>query len=570
MNLSKKRLVRMLALLFAFSLAAAGCGGGDGDSEGTTDAGTASASESDVGDTDDEASADDNATEEGEPEAEAGGLSQEVIEQASEQDGETDDDGDMADADDEMMEFDRSTIEGIFEEAQYRRAKVVERITARIESGEWGVGEDNILRGPEGFMIDLGDCPDDWSNTEGVTDSEIRLGQTGPQSGTLALYGNARLGWMTYLDHVNAQGGIADRNVVMKSYDDAYVAAQTIEFVDELIENDNVFAIHTLGSPNTLAVYDTLNAECIPQPFVWTGHPAWGDPEVHPWTTGSILSYSTEAVLWGNWIKENLADDLPVVVAGLVMDNDFGLAYELGFEEYAENNPDIVEEFVAVRHDPASPTVTNEITTIAASSPDVYISMTAGNACLLAIQEVAASGLKDDISAAFTPSVCKAPASWIAPAGDDGDGWYIVGGGVKDTTDPALIGNDAFIDFIIESLEANDLDPTISMFGNGYMLGYPYVEALRIAAELPASAGNPAGVNRANFMLAVRAIDIHHPIFLDGITFAMNGNADAFPIEGTDFSQYDSSTHSWIVSNVIDVNGASGNCIWDKDNGGCR
>ena len=122
----------------------------------------------------------------------------------------------------------------------------------------------------------------------------------------------------------------------------------------------------------------------------------------------------------------------------------------------------------------------------------------------------------------------------------------------------------------IESLEANDLDPTISMFGNGYMLGYPYVEALRIAAELPASANNPAGLNRANFILAVRAIDIHHPIFLDGITFAMNGNADAFPIEGTDFSRYDSSTHSWIVSNVIDVNGASGNCVWDKDNGGCR
>ena len=565
MQLSKNRLLRLLALLFAFSLVAAACGGDDGDDDaGETQTTEAMADEEDMAE-EDMAEED---MDEGEPEEEAGGLSQEVIEQASEEEEMAEEDEMMAE--EEMMEFDRSTIEGIFEEAEYRRAQVVERITAHIESGEWGVGDDNILRGPEGFTIDLNECPDDWSNTEGITDNEIRIGQTGPQSGTLALYGNARLGWQTYLGHVNDTGGIAGRNVVMKSYDDAYVAAQTIEFVDELIENDNVFAIHTLGSPNTLAVYDTLNAECIPQPFVWTGHPAWGDPEVHPWTTGSILSYSTEAVLWGNWIKENLAGDLPVVVAGLVMDNDFGLAYELGFEEYAHNNPDVVSEFVPVRHDPASPTITNEITTIAANDPDVYISMTAGNACLLAIQEVAASGLKEDLAAAFTPSVCKAPASWISPAGDDGDGWLIVGGGVKDTTDPALIGSDAFIDFIIESLEANDLDPTISMFGNGYMLGYPYVEALRIAAELPASANNPAGLNRANFILAVRAIDIHHPIFLDGITFAMNGNADAFPIEGTDFSQYDSSTHSWIVSNVIDVNGASGNCVWDKDNGGCR
>ncbi|WP_420438465.1 ABC transporter substrate-binding protein [Candidatus Poriferisodalis sp.] len=557
MQLTKNRLLRLLALLFAFSLVAAACGGDDDDEAGETQTTEAMTEDEDMADED---MADED-MDEGEPEEEAGGLSQDVIEQASE--GEGTDDEDMAD-DADMMEFDRSTIEGIFEEAEYRRAKVVERIMAHLESGEWGVDDDNILHGPEGFMIDLNECPGDWSNTEGITESEIRIGQTGPQSGTLALYGNARLGWQTYLEHVNAEGGIAGRNVVMKSYDDAYVAAQTIEFVDELIENDNVFAIHTLGSPNTLAVYDTLNAECIPQPFVWTGHPAWGDPEVHPWTTGSILSYSTESVLWGNWIKENLADELPVVVAGLVMDNDFGLAYELGFEEYAHNNPDVVSEFVKVRHDPAAPTITNEVTTIAAGNPDVYISMTAGNACLLAIQEVAASGLKEELSAAFTPSVCKAPASWIAPAGDDGDGWLIVGGGVKDTTDPSLIGSDAFIDFIIESLEANDLDPTISMFGNGYMLGYPYVEALRIAAELP------GGVTRTNFILAVRAIDIHHPIFLDGITFAMNGNADAFPIEGTDFSQYDASSQSWIVSNVIDVNGASGNCVWDKDNGGCR
>ena len=38
-------------------------------------------------------------------------------------------------------------------------------------------------------------------------------------------------------------------------------------------------------------------------------------------------------------------------VAGLVMDNDFGLVYELGFEAYAEGNPDIVSEYLPVRHD---------------------------------------------------------------------------------------------------------------------------------------------------------------------------------------------------------------------------
>ena len=27
--------------------------------------------------------------------------------------------------------------------------------------------------------------------------------------------------------------------------------------------------------------------------------PAWGDPVNHPWTTGSLLNYNTEAVIWG-------------------------------------------------------------------------------------------------------------------------------------------------------------------------------------------------------------------------------------------------------------------------------
>ena len=282
---------------------------------------------------------------------------------------------------------------------------MVDKITAKMDAGEWGVGDDGILRGPAGFEIDMNDCPADWSDTTGITDSEIRIGHTTAQSGNLAAYGNIAVGWDNYLQWVNANGGVAGRDVTLLVKDDGYVAAQTIEFIDELIESENVFALLTLGSPNTLAVYDQINAECIPHPFVMTGHPAWGDPVNHPWTTGLQLSYSTEAILWGTWIKANLADDLPVKVAGLVMDNDFGLAYELGFEAYAEGNPDVVAEYLPVRHDPAAPTLTNEVTTIAAFDPDVFISMTAGNPCLLAIQEVEAAGLLETLKAAFTPSV---------------------------------------------------------------------------------------------------------------------------------------------------------------------
>ncbi|MAF45960.1 MAG: hypothetical protein CL407_08580, partial [Acidimicrobiaceae bacterium] len=311
--------------------------------------------------------------------------------------------------------------------------------------------------------------------------------------------------------------------------------------------------------------YDTINAECIPQPFVMTGHPAWGDPEIHPWTSGMIMSYSTEAVLWGTWIKQNLADQLPVKVAGLVMDNDFGLAYELGFEAYAEGNPDIVSEYLPVRHDPAAPTLTNEVTTIAAFAPDVFISMTAGNPCLLAIQEVEASGLLDTLSAAFTPSVCKGIAAYMAPAGMAADGWWIAGGGWIDSTDANYV-DAPYIKFLNDTLAADGLDPTVSLYGTGFGdYGWSYNEVLRVAAELP------GGLSRSNFILALRTFSGHHPKLQEGIEFGAWGASDGYFVEGSDFSQFDATNQAWVqVGDLVDANGLSPNCRWDKDNGGCR
>jgi branched-chain amino acid transport system substrate-binding protein len=536
-----KRLLRLLALLFAFSLVAAACGdsdGGDGDTS-TGDADTAA----EPADEEDESSI-------------GGGLTQDALDAEDEEEEITDEE--------EVAVFDMTTMEGIEASWAHNRDGIVADLTAGIEAGDYGVGEDGVLRGPSGFEIDINECPGDWSDTGGITDTEVRIGHTTAQSGNLASYGNIAVGWQSYINYVNENGGIDGKDIILIVKDDGYVAAQTIEFVDELIEAENVFYIVTLGSPNTLATYDKINEECIPQPFVMTGHPAWGDPVKHPWTSGLQLSYSTEAILWGNWIKANLADQLPVVVSGLVMDNDFGLAYEKGFEAYAEANPDVVSEFIAVRHDPAAPTLTNEVTTVAASNPDVFIAMTAGNPCLLAIQEVEKAGLLETLDAYFTPSVCKGIAAYMEPAGPAADGWNIVGGGVKDTADPNYI-DEPFITFLNGQLEADGLDPSISLFGTGFFYGWPNIEVLRIAAELP------GGLSRTNFILALRSFSGPHPLLLDGMSFGVDGAADAFFIEGSDFSVFDAAAQSWnIVGDVVDVNGGSPNCAWNKDEGGCE
>ena len=75
--------------------------------------------------------------------------------------------------------------------------------------------------------------------------------------------------------------------------DDGYDAARAIPNVDELLDSEKDFAVGTLGSSPTLKTYDKVNQRCVPQPFVMTAHPAWGDPVNHPWTTGAPqLTYS--------------------------------------------------------------------------------------------------------------------------------------------------------------------------------------------------------------------------------------------------------------------------------------
>jgi len=433
-----------------------------------------------------------------------------------------------------------------------------------LNDGDYGVS-DGILKGPGGFEVDLSACPSDWADDSGITDGTIKIGHTTALSGNLAAYGNIGAGMEAYFDYINASGGVGPDNLKLELVikDDEYVATKTQEAVDELLQTEDPFYVTTLGSPNTFSVRGTLNDACVPQPLVMTGHQAWGDPANNPWTTGLQLSYATESLLWGQWIEQNLADQAPITVSALVMDNEFGLAYEQGFDNFAKGS-DLIGDVTFVRHDPAAPTLTNEITTLAAAEADVFISMTAGNPCLLAIQEAANAGITDT-AVTFTPSVCKAISSYMAPAGDAAEGWYIVGGGIKDSTDPQY-DNDPFIGWMNDTIEKQGLDPAISLYATGFgQYGWTHVEAMRIAAELD------GGLNRTNMMLALRALDLEHPLLLDGIEFQADGANDSYLIEGSEISQFSTGDQSWIQQgDVIDLNGQSDNCNWIAGSGeGC-
>ena len=130
-------------------------------------------------------------------------------------------------------------------------------IVKRIKDNKWGKSADGkTVTGPEGFKVDLTKCPAGWSETEGLTDTEIKIGQTLPQSGPAADYGNVAKGMSTLFDEYSNKGAFKDSlgktrkiNYIVK--DDGYDPARTIPLTDELLDSEHVFAMSTLGSPNT-------------------------------------------------------------------------------------------------------------------------------------------------------------------------------------------------------------------------------------------------------------------------------------------------------------------------------
>jgi ABC-type branched-subunit amino acid transport system substrate-binding protein len=453
-------------------------------------------------------------------------------------------------------------------------------IVDEIRQNHWGLSADGkTVTGPAGFTIDLSKCPAGWSNTEGLTDTEIKIGHTTALSGTLADYGNIAKAMQVYFGLENDKGSFTDstgknRKIDLIVKDDGYDPARTIPLVDELIDSDKVFAVWTLGSPNTLKTYDKLNQRCIPQPLAMTGHPAWGDPVNRPWTTGMQLAYNTEALLWGSFLEQHIDELAPnggkLTVAALVMNNDFGKSYDGGFQAWLAQSPIKARvDYVKENIEPSAPTITDPMTTLQSKNPQVFIAMVAGTACTQAITEAAQNGLKQSAKYLFQPSVC-ASSSFVGKdkVGGDGssaNGWWVVNGGAKDLTSPKY-DDDYFAQFFRTTMANAGIDYKSSgSLGSGYLFAWPMVQALEIAGQLD------GGLTRTNLIVALRTMDMTHPGLLDGMKFDMNGDADAYFIEGGIYQKFNSATQSWDdQGNVIELSGKSKDCAWDQNAGVCK
>jgi branched-chain amino acid transport system substrate-binding protein len=314
----------------------------------------------------------------------------------------------------------------------------------------------------------------------------------------------------------------------------------------ELIQSDKVLAdAFMIGTPNVAATRALHEQTCTPQIWSATGFPAWGDPKNHPWTTGGILAYNTEAKIWTEW----MAKQKPGATVGLlIFNNDFGKAYQTAFEKDAPANG--LKVVSTQLHEGTATNIDNEITALLSANPDFIFGGTTGAFCPKLMAGLTQGGYQGKTVISFT---CASVASFWKPADPAGDGMYILGQ-QKDPSDPTYASDPAMVQYKADiGKYAAGVDANNGNVATGYNIGYWIVQTLKAAAKLP------GGLSRVNVMDAAWNLQgVKLPLILGG-SVNMNGNNDAYASEWAAVLKYDAAKHAQLPTNeTFDLEGKTG------------
>ncbi len=111
------------------------------------------------------------------------------------------------------------------------------------------------------------------AHAQGVTDTEIRLGQSAALSGPAQELGkDMQLGANLYFSQVNRAGGVNGRKIVLKTLDDGYEPPRAVANTRQLIGEDKVFALFGyVGTPTSAAVMPIFTEAKVPYVGAFTG-----------------------------------------------------------------------------------------------------------------------------------------------------------------------------------------------------------------------------------------------------------------------------------------------------------
>jgi branched-chain amino acid transport system substrate-binding protein len=345
----------------------------------------------------------------------------------------------------------------------------------------------------------------------GVTDTEIKLGQTMPYSGPASAYGTQGRALVAYFKMINAQGGINGRKVTVSSLDDGYSPPKTVEMTRKLVEEEEVLAlVNSIGTPTNTAVHKYLNVKKVPHLLVSSGADKWNDPKNFPWTTPGFQSYTAEARVYAAHL---LKTNPNAKIAILQQNDDFGRDFARGFKEGLGANAKLIVH--EATYEVTDPTVDSQMVALKSSGADTLFIITTPKFGAQAIRKAAELGWKPST---YIASVSSAQSQVLAPAGLENSVGLITATVIKEPSDPTWEKDPGMIDYKKFMAEwYKDGDP----MNTGNVVGYI---AAQIMHQVLKNCGDD--LTRENVLKQATNIrDLPLPMLLPGISYTISPTA---------------------------------------------
>lgn len=202
----------------------------------------------------------------------------------------------------------------------------------------------------------------------GVTDTEIRIGQWGPQTGPAALWGAVARGTGCYFEMINAEGGIHGRKINYFLRDDGYMPPRTKAIAKELVEDKQVFAFAAgVGTAPGMAVKKYLHGNKVPWVSPSTGSTHWAFPPTE-YLFALYPLYIDEAAILVNYAVKTLGKKR---IAFFYQNDDYGKEGLAGAEYAAEKLG--IKLVAAVSVEPLDTDLSSHCMKLKEANPDVVL-----------------------------------------------------------------------------------------------------------------------------------------------------------------------------------------------------
>lgn len=249
---------------------------------------------------------------------------------------------------------------------------------------------------------------------QGVTETEIVLGEVEPLSGPPGLLGIAHnIGVRLALEEKNAEGGIAGRKLRLIAEDDGYVSSRTIQALRKLISVDKVFALTALsGSGQAIAAVPVVEQSGIP-----TMVPIGPVPPLYNPLRKNVFVIGQSYDEGMRQLALFLAEKFPGKKWGVVtQDDDYGVALREGLAAAkAEKDFNVVFETIYKR---GQTDFSSEILRAKDAGVEVLIAGGIISENVAMVKELEKLGIKPEVGI-FWPGRVPVVLKLIGPASDD-------------------------------------------------------------------------------------------------------------------------------------------------------